>query len=370
MIKSAFSTEKNIDKAISQIKETLNLKDLSLLIYFASSDYDPEKLAAGMKSSFDNVPQLGCTTSGELVTGKMLDNSLVAMAFTNDELENVNVQIATTLQSDNASLQKAFKEFEKFYKKSAMDLEYGKYVGLVLTDGLSGCEEKVNDQIGNLTNIEFIGGSAGDDLKFKKTYVFANGKAYSDASVLAIFKPTKSFSILKTQSFKATNKVLKVTESNPSTREVISFNNEPATVAYSKALGVKEEELDKHIFKNPLGLIAEGNEIFVRSPRIITNKSMHFYCSMLNGMELSLLNSTDIVNDTQKALKSKEEELGQISGIINFNCILRTLDLKGQNKTEEYGKLFVDYPSVGFSTYGESYIGHINQTATMLVFGS
>jgi hypothetical protein len=48
-----------------------------------------------------------------------------------------------------------------------------------------------------------------------------------------------------------------------------------------------------------------------------------------------------------------------------FNCILRTLDLKKQDKTEAFGKLFVK-PTIGLSTYGEAYIGHINQTATIL----
>ena len=47
---------------------------------------------------------------------------------------------------------------------------------------------------------------------------------------------------------------------------------------------------------------------------------------------------------------------------------MRKLELENKNLTDEYGALFSSVPTVGFSTYGEQYIGHINQTATMLVF--
>ena len=56
------------------------------------------------------------------------------------------------------------------------------------------------DKIGNLTNILFVGGSAGDDLKFEATYVFANGTVYTDAAVLALLKPRVGFEVIKTQS--------------------------------------------------------------------------------------------------------------------------------------------------------------------------
>jgi len=61
------------------------------------------------------------------------------------------------------------------------------------------------------------------------------------------------------------------------------------------------------------------------------------------------------------------ESIGSISAIVCFNCILRTLELKEKKQTEKYGSLFKDIPTVGFSTYGESFIGHINQTAVMLL---
>ena len=66
-------------------------------------------------------------------------------------------------------------------------------------------------------------------------------------------------------------------------------------------------------------------------------------------------------------LDEKRRELGGLSGILNFNRILRTLELEKKGQGEAYGKPFADAPTVGFSTYGEEYLGHISQTATMLV---
>jgi len=42
-------------------------------------------------------------------------------------------------------------------------------------------------------------------------------------------------------------------------------------------------------------------------------------------------------------------------------------ELQSTEQSCAYGELFTDVPTVGFSTYGEEYLGHINQTATMLL---
>ena len=70
----------------------------------------------------------------------------------------------------------------------------------------------------------------------------------------------------------------------------------------------------------------------------------------------------------EKAVEKKLKESGKISGIINFSCILRAQELEEKNQTEAYGKIFAGIPTIGFNTYGEELIFHINQTATMLVF--
>jgi hypothetical protein len=85
-------------------------------------------------------------------------------------------------------------------------------------------------------------------------------------------------------------------------------------------------------------------------------------------MELSLLESTDIIASTNQSLDAARAMLGGISAAINFNCILRTLELNQKFFTGEYGKMFEGVPTVIFSTYGEQYIGQANQTATLLVF--
>ena len=73
---------------------------------------------------------------------------------------------------------------EQRSERSRRVLDILKYVGIVLTDGLSGAEEALMEKIGDRSDLFFVGGSAGDDLKFQKTQVMLEGKAYTNAAVL------------------------------------------------------------------------------------------------------------------------------------------------------------------------------------------
>jgi hypothetical protein len=363
---SAYSLKESVEDVVHDLQEQFKSLDPKMVVYYASSRHAPEEVSRKMQQAFPTATVFGCSTAGEIASGKMLKNSVTAMAFNAQAISEVEVAVVENVQ-DESGVELAFASFEKRFGASMLDLNPKRYVGIVLVDGLSGAEEKLIDRIGDLTDITFIGGSAGDDLKFAATHVYANGKSYGDAAILALLKPGTDFSCIKTQSFSILPQKLVVTKANEAKREVIEFNNMPAAQAYAEALGIPVQDAAGRFTHNPVGLVIDG-EPYVRSPQQIKGSSMFFYCGVVEGMELSILESTDIIDDTRKALDDTKAKLGTVSGIVNFNCILRTLELEQNQATEAYGELFAGIPTIGFSTYGEQYIGHINQTATMLVF--
>jgi hypothetical protein len=71
-----------------------------------------------------------------------------------------------------------------------------------------------------------------------------------------------------------------------------------------------------------------------------------FHCQIKHGMELEILEATDIVARTTEAIETR----------------------KAAKQCDRYGEIFAGIPTAGFSTYGEAYLGHIKQTSTILVF--
>ncbi len=363
---TAYSNESNPEEAVNQIQSQMAGFNPRAVIFFASSQYNPETISQSMHKAFPQADTFGCSTAGEIVSGKMLKNAIVAMGLNATVLQDLNLQIVPHIQNEN-QVDKAFAGFANYFNADPFGMGVDEYVGIILVDGLRGAEEKLMDRIGELSNLFFIGGSAGDDLKFAQTWVYANGKVFTDAALLALLKPGVRFGFIKTQSFKPCQAKLVATKVKLSERKVIEFNHKPAAAAYAEAIGTTADQVDQYFMSNPVGLSIE-NDPYVRSPQRIEADGMHFYCNVMEGMEMTLLESSDIVEDTRASVKEKLAELRRISGIINFNCILRTLELEKNGMTEAYANVFADIPTIGFSTYGEEFIGHINQTATMLVF--
>ena len=369
-ISTAFTSKTNIDEAVAELRAGLGAGEHQLILYFASSSYESPQLARAVHNALAKPAgghSIGCTTAGEISTGQMSTNSIVAMAFSPEVIEQACVARVTDAK-DPRSVDAALSELSKQLGGDVKDLPAAQYCGIALHDGLSVGEEVVMERLSDRTNVPFVGGSAGDDAKFAQTFTFMDGESFSGGSALAILKPAKPFHILKTQSFDVLDDVLVATSVDEATRTIHEFNGKPAVAEYARVLGVPEAQLQDRFMTNPVGLVTAEGEPFVRSPQQTSGSSVVFYCRVLEGMELRVLRSRNIVEDTKRDLTAKVESIGSVSGVVNFHCILRTLELIEKKQTEDYGKIFTNAPTVGFSTYGESYVGHINQTSTMLLF--
>ena len=366
-IKSIFTSEPTVDLALSDIKGQLTGFDVRMLLFFASCDaYAPDSISAGMSSAFPDAAVFGCSSHAELYNGKTLHGSLTAMAFDNGTIGDVRIEVLENL-GGGINVAPVFKAFDEHFKTSMSSVDYHEYGGIILVDGLSMKEEDVMDKIGSHTNITFTGGSSSDALKFEKTYLYYSGKVYSDAAILAVFKTVRGLDFIKTQSVEITDTVFEITKSDTGRRAVLELDGKPAVKRYSEVLGVPPSEVGPLLFANPVGLVID-DDVFIRSCQRVDGDALIFYCNMLEGTTINLLKIKDIIPDTRAAVEDKLKDLGSVEGIIDFRCVLRTIQLGEEDNTEDYAVIFEGIPSIGFSTYGEQYLGHINQTSMMLVF--
>jgi hypothetical protein len=366
-IRTCSSVQATSAGAVADIKEKLTDFEVKMLVFFASWEkYNPGEISAEMHSAFPQAVVYGGSSHAEIHDGHTMAGSLTVMAFNEETILDAKVEVLENL-SKGVNLDPTFASFDAFFKTPMSSADYHEYGGIILIDGLSVKEEEVMNEIGNHTDIMFTGGSSSDALKFVKTYVYANGKAYTDAALVAVFKTKNGIDIIKTQSVDILDTVLTATKVAMEKRTVLEFDGQPAAIRYAEALGVPRSEIEPLLFFNPVGVVID-DDVYVRSCQKSDGDALVFFCNIYEDTQVNLLKIKDIVADTKKAVEDKKIELDGIAGIIDFRCVLRSLQLENEGKTEAYAEIFNGIPAIGFSTYGEQLLGHINQTSTMIVF--
>ena len=96
-IKTAFSVKTDLQNAVKDIQAQLGDFETKLLVFFASSAFVPDEIAERMEEAFPGAETFGCSTAGEIVTGRMLTNSVVAMAFNQQAVKSVKVEVVDDL---------------------------------------------------------------------------------------------------------------------------------------------------------------------------------------------------------------------------------------------------------------------------------
>lgn len=355
----AFSSNPDSYAAVSEILNTLGT-DLDALVFFCSPSYDLEAIARTIKTNWP-CPVIGCTTAGEILyTSGFVKNSIVAVGFSGGivSLKPVLIPDLTSFSTND-------------FVFPSIPISSSTNFGLLLIDGLSMMEERVTASIHQNFRIPLIGGSAGDNMDFKETYIYYEGQFLSNAAVFGLFKTIHPFKTFIFQHIEPTETRLVITEADVKTRTVFEINGEPAAEEYARLTGYPVELLSSEIFAaNPV-MLKIGGSYYVRSiSKLNSNGSLTFFCAIENGLVLTLGKSTDITEQLETQLKSLTSEFNDLELILGCDCILRRLELENTNSVEKMNKLIKSYPFIGFSTFGEQYGGlHINQTLTGIALG-
>lgn len=352
---------------------------LDIVFIFSSTHRDPHAVMAAARRRFPDVAVVGCTTTGEFLGGAHSNGALVVAG-----LKTPRLRWHTTLITGLSTLEQVTvkTKVDGLFQALALDREDfdpSHLFGITFVDGLRLREERLSAWLAEaLEGIPFLGGSAGDDLKFQQTHVFAEGRAETDAAVLvlAYAEDPSAFSILKHQHFTRTERRLVVTKCDPETRKILELDGEPALDAYARALGLTPEGVtDAVAFMNPLTFSVNG-EIYVRSiQKIEADGALTFYCAVEDGMVLDIGGHHDMPVELQRALGNAQAPADTKAGsrkpdfMLMCNCILRALEAQNTGLVPQVDAVLSQsaHASIGFDTYGEQLNGlHINQTLVAL----
>lgn len=357
--------------AVQELKNQIYQDDMAAVVFFCSSRFDLNRLGGAIDEAFP-VPVIGCTTAGEISPIGYQEGSLVGFSLASDELKVLTYSLSGLKDMDPAA-------YEEIRESVTAELDLARKTkpdtsafSLFLVDGLSIMEEQIVATLYNtLGGIPLVGGSAGDDALFERTYVYNEGHFLTDSAVAAVFLTTLPFQTFKTQHFIPTEKKLVITSADPSRRIVSEIDGKPAAWEYARILGLEIDELKPMVFSKYPVMLKIGGEYYVRSiQKVNPDGSLTFFCAIDEGLVLTLCQGVNLVDNLQQALEDATENTENPQLIIGCECILRRIEVMEKGLSEEVDGLFAKYNVMGFHTYGEQYnLIHVNQTLTAVVIG-
>jgi len=345
-----------------------------IIFVFHSTKQNSQKIAQILSERFPNSIITGCTTAGEWRTGHYQSQSLVLTGILSSKIHWA-LEVIESLDDFNAATASHIYNalLEKLDVRRS-DLTPKRHFCIGLIDGMTGLDGAAVAAMANeLGNVPFLGGIAGDDLKFEKTYVIANGTAISGGAVFILAESDEPFKCIKHQHFVPGNIDMVISKADELERKVLRLDGKPAAAHYARLLGLKVEELNFQVFSDHPLIYVYGGEPYVRSIQSVGDDgSLIFYCAIEEGMVLNLCEHRDMASELKQSASGMVDDSGKAKLLFMCNCVFRSLEAEGQAQSQILARHVATVAShvIGFNTYGELWNGlHINQTLVALALG-
>ncbi len=371
-VQRAYTCEQDPQRAAAALYDALPGAEVSLLIFFCSTDYDLQALSSALSERFVGIPVVGCTTAGEITPLGYANGSITAVTFSSRCFTVETALIQDLAGFDFACAQQLVDRLLEGCRARKVAPIKGHTFALALLDGLSILEEQLLLALNaSLGSIPLLGGSAGDDLHLRDTRVYYQGRFHSDAAVLILINSACDFEVFSVDHLEETSEKLVVTEADSATRRVYELNAEPAASVYARSIGVEVDALNSLSFAlNPLSVRINDRYYTRAVQRVNPDLSLSFYCAIDTGIVLTRSAPHGILQRTERLFDDLRKRIGPPQLVLGYDCIFRRLEIEHRGLTGAASRLLEQNQVVGFSTYGEQFDGmHLNQTFTGVAIG-
>lgn len=372
-IRIATSFKPSTVEAVAELSQLLGPTGIEHLLVFFSLDHDPSTLSQGLSSAFPGTNVSGCSTAGEITPDGIVEGSVMLIAFPKVAFSIHSALIETSGQHGVESASEVVRGLKSRFQATSGRPLRDRVFALMLMDGLSNSEEMLVAAINwAIDDIQMIGGSAGDGLRFDKTALISNGAVVRGGAILIMIETSVPFRIFKTQNFEPTSTKLVVTAADCENRIVHELNAEPAAREYAAAIGLMPDDLGPFSFASYPLVVKVGGDYYCRSIRNMNpDGSLSFFCAIDEGLVFTVARPEDMISSTARTLEQIARDLGTVDLVLGFDCILRRLDAENRQIGRSLDELYRKFGVVGFHTYGEQYKAmHLNQTLTGIAFGA
>ena len=158
-------------------------------------------------------------------------------------------------------------------------------------------------------NFMIVGGSAGDDLKFQKTFASYNGTVVSDGAVILFVKTPLPFFIQKENIFKPTGSRTKITQADTRIRKIISLDGMNPRTRYAQLLGIPESKAGDAALTNPFGRVFGGHTFISSIAGFNDDGTINMYSRVLTNSTVEIMELVPIEEKIEASLNTALKEI-------------------------------------------------------------
>lgn len=307
---------------------------------------------------------MGCTTAGEIASTGYTAGEIVAIGFraSHFHVQNALIPDLAALDPEVAAAQAVRLRAELGPEEPGWRWEFA----FLLIDGLSQREDQLVTALRlGLGTIPLFGGSAGDGLDFRETFVLVDGSFHTNVAALVLIRSRCRIEVFKFDNLEPVPIKMIVTDAEPERRIVRELNAAPAAREYARLIGEDPASLTPFTFAAHPVVVSIGGHHYVRAiQKVNPNGDLVFFSAIDEGLVLTLAEPVPIARHLEDALDELGRR-GQPEVVLACDCILRRLAVEKSQGMREVSRILAKHKVLGFSTYGEQFNSvHVNQTMT------